>query len=59
MLNVIQDKDLPFIGTRIRILKDASEGLAYLHCSGPGNAPLIHLDIKRYAQEAYYVLESF
>ena len=43
----MQAKDLPFIGTRVRILTDAAEGIAYLHCPAPGSAPLLHLDIKR------------
>lgn len=43
----LKKRDLPFIGTRIKILDDAAHGLAYLHCSGPASKPLIHLDIKR------------
>lgn len=46
---ITQTCDLEFIGTRIRILHETAQGLAYLHCSGPEPdcKPLVHLDVKR------------
>ena len=42
-----QKHDMPYIGTRIRVLHQTAQGLAYLHCSTGTTKPLIHLDVKR------------
>ena len=49
--------DLKFVGTRIRVLHETAQRLAYLHCSGPDPdcKPLIHLDVKRLQREMLYV----
>ena len=38
---------MPQIETRIRILHEAAQGVAFLQCNEAGGKPLLHLDMKR------------
>ena len=50
---------MPQISTRLRILHEAAQGVAFLHCTGAGLKPLLHLDIKRLTfQQSYRIFHN-